>query len=88
MAPTIKTDFINNGTGFIAIVENVDGEKYLLSANSLNEIIDDWRGNCEFVPENGSKVYFAMLDGKIISTYEITNFESLVGYLMGYYGIA
>lgn len=77
---SIKTDFINGGLGFIAVVENVDGDKYLLTADNVNEIIDDWINKCAFVPENDSKVHFVMFNNEIFNSHEM-DFGSLMSYL-------
>ena len=72
---------------FLAITENIDGKKYVLTANRLNQILDDWNGECDYVPENDAKVYFAMFNDKIINPYEIETFEDLLKYLKNYYHI-
>lgn len=34
----------------IIITANAAGEKYLIKAKSIQDILDDWNGDCEFVP--------------------------------------
>ena len=80
---TTKTTFIKDG--FLAIVENADGEKYLLTADSLNDVLEDWKGDCNFVPANDARVYFAMFNEKPVNPYDCDTFERLLGYLQGYY---
>ena len=65
----------------IIITENVDGEKYILVANTIYTILDDWEGECEYVPENDAPVYFSMECGIIISS-EYNTFEKLMGYFL------
>ena len=36
----------------IIITANTAGEKYLIKAKSIQDILDDWSGDCEFVPSN------------------------------------
>ena len=36
----------------IIITANAAGEKYLIKAKSIQDILDDWNGDCEFVPSN------------------------------------
>ena len=38
-------------------------------------------GDCNFVPANDARVFFASWNGKPISPYEYTDFESLAWYL-------
>lgn len=65
----------------VIVTENADGEIYLIKSKYIQDILDDWRGDCDFVPSNDARVFFANWNGKPISPYEYTNFESLVQYL-------
>ena len=56
----------------IIVTETVDGAKYMISADSIREIYDDWYGDCNSVPENDAPVYFAMCDGERIDTDDST----------------
>lgn len=75
-----KTMFFNENT--VIITENVDGEIYLIESKYVQDIIDDWMGDCNFVPSNDARVFFASWNGEPISPYEHPNFESLVRYLI------
>lgn len=67
---------INNET--VIITENINGEMYLLKAKYIQDILDDWNENCEFVPPSDAKVYFASWNGKPINPYEYTDFGTLI----------
>lgn len=61
----------------VVITENADGEIYLIESN-VKDILNDWNGDCNFVPSNDARVFFASWYGKPISPYDYTNFESLI----------
>lgn len=66
----------------VIFTENVIGEIYLLKAKSIQDIFNDWNGDCEFVPSNDAKVYFASLNGNPIDSYKYTDFGTLMEYLI------
>lgn len=73
------TMFFNDDT--VIITENADGEMYMIKSKYIQDILNDWRGDCNFVPSNDARVFFASWNGKPISPYEYTDFESLIQYL-------
>lgn len=73
------TIFFNDNT--VIVTENADGEMYMIKSKYIQDILDDWRGGCNFVPSNDARVFFASWNGKPISPYEYTDFESLIQYL-------
>lgn len=73
------TMFFNDNT--VIITENADGEMYLIKSKYIQDILNDWRGDCNFVPANDAKVFFASWNGEPISPYKYTDFESLIQYL-------
>ena len=76
-----RTIFLGSYT--VIVTENIDGEMYIIQSKYIQDILDDWKGNCEFVPANDARVFFASWNGKPISPYEYTDFESLMQYLLG-----
>jgi hypothetical protein len=64
----------------IIVTENIDGKIYTITADSINEVLDDWLGECECVPENDAKIYFAMVCGRMINIEEINTFEKLMDF--------
>ena len=79
MNTTINTVLFKGET--VIVTENAEGEMYLIHSKHIQDILDDWEGDCQFVPENDARVYFASWNGKPISPFEYTDFESLVWYL-------
>lgn len=73
------TMFFNDDT--VIITENADGEMYMIKSKYIQDILNDWRGDCNFVPSNDARVFFASWNGKPISPYKYTDFESLIQYL-------
>lgn len=63
------------------LTENVNGEMYMLEADDYNEIVNDWMGDCDHVPANDAKVFFASYDGQPINPYMYTDFQSLLRYI-------
>ena len=63
------------------LIENVDGNLYMLEADDYNELVNDWNGDCEYVPANDAKVFFASYNGQPINPYMYTDFQSLLRYI-------
>ena len=63
------------------LTENMDGEMYMLESDDYNELVNDWMGDCNFVPANDAKVFFASYCGKPITPYAYTDFQSLLRYI-------
>lgn len=79
---------INSDTADIAITfpkdnlfivtENTAGEIYTISAKYMQDVLDDYNGNCEFVPENDARILFASWNGRPLNPYEIRTFVDLI----------
>lgn len=80
METTINTLIFKDET--VIVTENAEGEMYLIHSKYIQDILNDWTGDCNFVPANDARVFFASWNGKPISPYEYTDFESLVWYLI------
>lgn len=76
MNQDVLINFCGNGT--VIITENTDGEIYMITANHIQEILDDWKGECNFVPANDARVFFAAWNGQPLNPYGYSNFESLL----------
>ena len=76
MKKEINDQFIEGDT--IIVTENADGRMYILRAKYIQDMLDDWNGDCEFVPSNDARVFFAAWNGKPINPYAYTDFESLL----------
>ena len=50
----MKTLFFNNE--IVIVTENVNGDMYLLKSKYIQDILDDWDGNCDFVPPNDASI--------------------------------
>ena len=74
-----RTIFLGSDT--VIVTENIDGEMYIIQSKYIQDILDDWKGNCKFVPANDARVFFASWNGQPISPYEYKDFESLIQYL-------
>lgn len=74
-----RTIFFNENT--VIVTENTDGEIYLIESKYIQDIVDDWKGDCNFVPSNDAKVFFASWNNEPINPYSYTDFESLIRYL-------
>ena len=75
-----RTQFCRPGTTIVT--ENADGRIYSIYAEKLQDILDDWNGNCNFVPANDARVFFATWNGSPISPFEYTDFVSLLRLLI------
>ena len=76
---SIQTTIIGEHT--VIVTENVNGEMYLIKARHFQDILDDWEGECEFVPANDAREFFASCNGRPVDPYSYTDFESLLIYL-------
>lgn len=72
----MKSNFIMSK--IFILTENVEGKLYSIETDEYNDIVNDWYGECKFVPANDAKVYFASYNGVPISPYSYNNFISLV----------
>lgn len=75
----MKSNFIKSK--ICILTENVEGELYFIETDDCNDIVNDWNGDCKFVPANDAKVYFASYDCSPINPYLYSDFVSLVTYL-------
>ena len=75
------TSILFLGHNLVIITENADGEMYVIKAKYIQDVIDDWNGDCHYIPANDAKVFFASWNGKPINPYDYTDFESLIRYL-------
>lgn len=74
-----ETIMLGNST--VIVTENANGDPYIIRAKYLRDIVDDWQGECDFVPANDARVFFAMYNGNPINPYCYSDFESLLRYL-------
>lgn len=75
----IKKEMLGNGT--VIVTENADGSLYLLTAEYINDILIDWSGDCNYVPANDARVFFAAWNGEPINPHSYKDFESLMALL-------
>lgn len=72
----MKSNYI---ASVIAILtENVDGTLFLLTAESFQELYEDCKDECSFVPENDARVYFVSFNGRPVNPYKYGTFESVI----------
>lgn len=76
MNEDISTRFCGSGT--VIVTENTDGEIYVITAKYIQDILDDWNGECDFVPANDARVFFAAWNGRPLNPYDYSDFESLL----------
>ena len=75
----MNTTSINKGV--YIVTENADGILYVINC-LLRDLETDWNGDCNFVPANDARVFFAAIDGEPVNPYLYTNFESLLQLLI------
>lgn len=63
------------------LTENTDGSPYVLEADDHNELVNDWKGDCNYVPANDAKVFFASYCSRPINPFAYTDFQSLLQYI-------
>lgn len=76
MSENVAVNFCGYGT--VIVTENTDGEIYMITAKYIQDILDDWNGDCNFVPTNDARVFFAAWNGKPLNPYDYSNFESIL----------
>jgi len=67
--------------GAVIVTENVSGRMYMIIAERQSDVLDDWNGDCDYVPENDAKVFFSARNGKCDNPYP--DFESLLSAMRG-----
>lgn len=75
----MTTTFVNSEIHIVT--HNVDGEIYTIEC-SAKELLNDYYGDCNVVPENDAPVYFFAYEGEAVCPYDYTNFESVVRYIL------
>ena len=66
------------GDRTVIVTENADGEIYMITAKYIQDVLDDWNGDCNFVPANDARVFFAAWNGRPLNPYCYSDFESLL----------
>ena len=70
------------GKAIVIFTENANGDIYDVHAGSVQDILNDWNGDCGYVPTNDARVFFAVANGRPVNPYEYNqDFESLLRYL-------
>ena len=72
----MKSNFIKSK--IFILTENSDGELYSIETDEYNDIVNDYYGECKFIPANDAKVYFASYNGVPVNPYLYNDFVSLV----------
>lgn len=80
MNKNIKVNFCENGVTIVT--ESTDGEIYMITSEYIQDILDDWNGDCNFVPSNDARVFFASWNGSPLNPYDYSDFESLLKLLI------
>lgn len=70
----------------VILTDNEDGMLYTIEADSVDEVLNDWYGECNFVPECDALVYFASLNGVVLRQHDYRDFESLMHFLSVRFG--
>lgn len=65
----------------VILTQNSAGELYIIESDDYNEIVNDWNGDCCYVPENDARVFFASYNGTPINPYLYADFVSCMQYL-------
>ena len=61
----MNCNFLNSKINILT--ENVDGELYVLEADNVKELLEDWHNECDYVPSNDTKMYFASYKGNVMN---------------------
>ena len=64
------------------VTENVCGKIYSIRCKYIQDLIDDWYGDCGMCPANDARVFFVSWNCKALNPYEFTDFESLMKNLL------
>lgn len=80
MLKSVAVSFCGNGT--VIVTENADGQIYMINTEYIQDVLDDWNGECNFVPANDARVFFAAWNGQPLNPYDYTDFESLLRLLI------
>ena len=67
--------------GITIVTEDADGYVYTIIARHIPDVINDWNGECNFVPSNDAPVHFAVYKGEIINLPKDCDFETMMSML-------
>ena len=68
----MNCNFLNSKINILT--ETADGELYVLEADSVKELLEDWHNYCNYVPSNDAKIYFASYNGNVMNHSVFSNF--------------
>ncbi len=69
-------------SGITVITEDANGDAYTIIARHVQDVIKDWKGDCNFVPSNDAQVFYAVHNGKILTLPAKCDFETLMQLLI------
>jgi hypothetical protein len=75
----MNCNFLNSKINILT--ETADGELYVLEADSAKELLEDWNNECDYVPGNDAKIYFASYNGNVMNHSVFHNFGTFMGCL-------
>lgn len=74
----MQIEVIDCAEGLVIITENVEGNIYIIVSECFQDILDVWDAECNFVPENNARVFFAAWNGQPLNPHDYTDFESFL----------
>lgn len=68
--------------GLSIVTEDANGDAYTIIVRHVQDMIRDWKGECNFVPTNDARVFYAVHNGTILRLPEGCDFETFIQRLM------
>jgi len=67
----------------VLIADDVGGKPHLITADSLQDLVNDWRGARLYVPDDRASVYFVWYMNRVLNYGNASSFEFVIGNLAG-----
>lgn len=71
-----KVDYI--GSDLFIVTENIRGDIYEIRCKYIQDLIDDWYGDCGMCPPEDNRVFFASWNSVPFNPYDCINFGCLI----------
>ena len=77
----VETSTLISYKDTVIVTKDANGELYVITAEYFEDILDDWNGECNFVPANDASVFFAAWNSKSLNPHYYHDFSSLLEYM-------
>jgi len=66
------------GDDLFLVTESEAGEPYTIKCKYVQDLLDDWNGECEYCPSNDARVFFACWNGTPFNPFDYKDFGTFM----------